>query len=154
MALTLAGRRVEGPLEMLVQYADRQRRTLDRYDFGQPGEPDRLTIDDVRGTRVIASRISEAEAHELVAIAANRSDLWSAVPVGATLRDADPVEAGGLYDAMESLFESLRLPGVYLAKVSKGRHPKRPHPNPIRRKMTVVGERLVHELNGRPCLPL
>jgi DNA polymerase V len=31
---------------------------------------------------------------------------------------------------------------------------KRADPKAIRRKMTVVGERLVHELNGRPCLPL
>jgi DNA polymerase V len=31
---------------------------------------------------------------------------------------------------------------------------KRADPKAIRRKMTVVGERLVPELNGRPCLPL
>ncbi|MDQ3829875.1 MAG: hypothetical protein M3361_11345 [Candidatus Tectomicrobia bacterium] len=31
---------------------------------------------------------------------------------------------------------------------------KQADPKAIRRKMTVVGERLVHELNGRPCLPL
>jgi DNA polymerase V len=31
---------------------------------------------------------------------------------------------------------------------------KRADPKAIRRKMTLVGERLVHELNGRPCLPL
>jgi DNA polymerase V len=31
---------------------------------------------------------------------------------------------------------------------------KRADPKAIRRKMTVVGERLVYELNGRPCLPL
>ena len=31
---------------------------------------------------------------------------------------------------------------------------KRADPKAIRRKMTVVGERLVHELNGQPCLPL
>jgi DNA polymerase V len=31
---------------------------------------------------------------------------------------------------------------------------KRADPKAIRRHMTVVGERLVYELNGRPCLPL
>jgi DNA polymerase V len=31
---------------------------------------------------------------------------------------------------------------------------KRADPKAIRRKMSVVGERLVHELNGRSCLPL
>jgi hypothetical protein len=31
---------------------------------------------------------------------------------------------------------------------------KRADQKAIRRKMTVVGERLVYELNGRPCLPL
>jgi DNA polymerase V len=31
---------------------------------------------------------------------------------------------------------------------------KRADPKAIRRKMTVVGERIVYELNGRPCLPL
>jgi DNA polymerase V len=31
---------------------------------------------------------------------------------------------------------------------------KQADPKAIRRKMTVVGERLVYELNGRPCLPL
>jgi DNA polymerase V len=31
---------------------------------------------------------------------------------------------------------------------------KRADPKAMRRKMTVVGERLVYELNGRPCLPL
>jgi DNA polymerase V len=33
-------------------------------------------------------------------------------------------------------------------------HLKRADPKAIRHKMTVVGERLVYELNGRPCLPL
>ena len=31
---------------------------------------------------------------------------------------------------------------------------KRADPKAIRRQMTVVGERLVYELNGRACLPL
>jgi DNA polymerase V len=38
--------------------------------------------------------------------------------------------------------------------IATGLDLKRADPKAIRRKMTVTGERLVYELNGRPCLPL
>jgi hypothetical protein len=90
-----------------------------------------LTLDDVRRTRIIASRISEAEAAEIVRLATQFGRLWAAVPAEADLRDADPAEHGGLYDAMESLYASLQFRGVQHAKVSKVLHRKRRRAFPV-----------------------
>jgi len=124
-ALTIAGRTVHDPLKVIGKYARKHSRTLKEYDFEPSGDPYTLTLDDVRSTRIIASRISEVEAAEIVRLATQAGRLWAAVPAEAELRDADPAKHGGLYDAMESLYASLQFRGVQHAKVSKVLHRKR-----------------------------
>jgi DNA polymerase V len=84
------------------------------------------------------------------------------------LAKAQP-EAGGVYDMSETdvdhALASIEVGEVWgvgprWAKWLVGQgidtalDLKQADPKAIRRKMTVVGERLVHELNGRSCLPL
>jgi DNA polymerase V len=81
----------------------------------------------------------------------------------------DRPESGGVFDLTEVDVDDA-LAGIEVGEVwGVGRrwakwledqgiatalHLKRADPKAIRRRMTVVGERLVHELNGRSCLPL
>jgi DNA polymerase V len=83
------------------------------------------------------------------------------------LAKADP-ESGGVYNLSEAGVDSA-LAGIEVREVwgvgprwaawleaqglTTALDLKRADPKAIRRKMTVVGERLAHELNGRPCLP-
>jgi DNA polymerase V len=78
-------------------------------------------------------------------------------------------EAGGVYELSEVETDSA-LAGIEVREVwgvgprwatwleeqgiATALDLKRADPKAIRRKLTVVGERLVYELNGRPCLPL
>jgi DNA polymerase V len=84
------------------------------------------------------------------------------------LAKAQP-EAGGVYELSEVEADSA-LAGIKVREVwgvgprwakwleeqgiATALDLKRADPKAIRRKMTVVGERLVYELNGWPCLPL
>jgi DNA polymerase V len=84
------------------------------------------------------------------------------------LAKAQP-ETGGVYELSEAETDSA-LAGIEVREVwgvgprwakwledqgiATALDLKRADPKAIRRKMTVVGERLVHELNGQPCLPL
>jgi DNA polymerase V len=84
------------------------------------------------------------------------------------LAKAQP-ETGGVYELSEAEADSA-LAGIDVGEVwgvgprwatwleaqglATALDLKRADPKAIRRKMTVVGERLVYELNGRPCLPL
>jgi len=84
------------------------------------------------------------------------------------LAKAQP-ETGGVYELSEAETDSA-LAGIEIREVwgvgprwakwleeqgiATALDLKRADPKAIRRKMTVVGERLVYELNGRPCLPL
>ena len=81
----------------------------------------------------------------------------------------DQPESGGMFDLTEVDVDDA-LAGIEVGEVwGVGRrwakwledqgittalHLKRADPKAIRRRMTVVGERLVRELNGDPCLPL
>jgi DNA polymerase V len=78
-------------------------------------------------------------------------------------------DAGGVYDLTATDVDQV-LAGVPVGEIwgigrqwgtwltGQGIHTalelKHADPKAIRRNMTVVGERLVYELNGRPCLPL
>src|SRR5262245_20771254 len=70
---------------------------------------------------------TEADVDHAVASSEGR-DVW-----GVGLRWAKWLEAQGIATALDLKYTD---------------------PKAIRRKMTVVGERLVHELNGGSCLPL
>jgi DNA polymerase V len=79
------------------------------------------------------------------------------------------VDAGGVYDLTATDVDQV-LAGVPIGEIwgigrqwgtwltGQGIHTalelKRADPKAIQQKMTVVGERIVYELNGRPCLPL
>ena len=85
------------------------------------------------------------------------------------LAKAQP-ETGGVLDLADSRTSMKRWPDIEVREVwgvgprwakwleaqgiATALDLKRADPKAIRRKMTVVGERLVYELNGRPCLPL
>ena len=130
-AIRVAGHIVENPLEVLASYADRYGETTVRdYDGGGIGDPAGITLDDIKRTRVIGSRISQVEAEWFVD--RGRTAPWDGVPGDARLADADPDERDGLYDAGVALFDHFRgRPGVATAKISKILHMKRPGLIPI-----------------------
>ena len=130
--LRVAGRVVTDAVGELTEYGVRHHRTVARYDLGGVGDPDVLTLDEVVRTRIIASRISAAQAEWFVARAETAP--WSAVPVDADLADADPMADGGLYAAgigLDDHFRAAAPRGVGVAKIHKVLHLKRPALVPI-----------------------
>lgn len=128
----VAGRSIVDPTAELVAYGQRHHSTIDRYDLSGAGEPDSLTLVEVARTRVIASRISHAEAAWFVEHA--RSAPWRDVPLDADLASADPADTDGLYDAASRLYEHFRATapsGISTAKLHKVLHLKRPALFPI-----------------------
>lgn len=129
--ITVAGRTVEDALSELEGYAKKHGRTLERYDLAEHSQGE-LTEGMVTATRVIASRISNAQRTSLVQIV-NDVD-WTHVPVGSLLKSADPIIEGGLFDAAIAVFDSVkeRAPkGVRTGKISKVLHLMRPGLFPI-----------------------
>jgi hypothetical protein len=129
--MTVAGRKIEAPLEVTRDYADKYWRTLKEYDLEESDcGPDEVSEREVQRTRVIASRISRWQAAEMRRIL-GRGRL-AAIPTAAMLQDADPSENGGLYDEMQRLYSDLEtVEGVASAKISKLLHLKRPRLFPI-----------------------
>lgn len=129
--LTVAGRTIKDPMGVFEHYAQRYGRTLAKYDFSVQDDSHSIALPDVTVTRVIASRISATQAHQIVARAAESRHLLQAIPVDARLQDADPAQTDELYDAMTALHKSLQGPGIRDSKVSKVLHLKRPSLYPI-----------------------
>ncbi|NCD17157.1 MAG: hypothetical protein EOL91_07560 [Actinobacteria bacterium] len=129
--LTVAGHTVEDPVSVFERYAKQYGRTLAEYDFAPQPDPDEIARQDAITTRIIASRISNAQAQQIVERARANRELLQAIPVEARLHDADPAETDGLYDAMSALHAALQGPGVRDSKVSKLLHLKRPSLYPI-----------------------
>ena len=128
--LKVAGQVIDDPFAELEKYATWNDRTITRYDLPGPGDPGRLALAEVERTKVIHSRIGGTEADWFVATAGTAP--WAAVPGDAMLADADPAEAGGLYDAATELYDWFRgRRGVSTAKISKVLHIKRPALVPI-----------------------
>jgi len=129
-ALRVAGTIVDSPIEVLTGYVTKHGRTVREYDGGGVGDPSAIALEDIKRTRVIASRISQVEAEWFVD--RGRTAPWVGVPGGARLASADPDERDGLYDAGVALFDHFRgRPGVATAKISKILHLKRPGLIPI-----------------------
>jgi hypothetical protein len=107
--------------------------TLHGYDFGLPGDPNRLTADEAYRSRRINSRITRAESEQLAQRALDAA--WHEVPEGADLADADPAVASGLFTKMARLYWHFTWPeqihGIRVAKVHKVLHPKRPALYPL-----------------------
>lgn len=130
--IVVAGHRVRSPLDVVVDYAARFGGTLARYDFGDRGVPDVLTVEEIWSTRIIRSRVTYAERNELVRVAAECAPLWAAIPFDANMRKADPSVTGGLYANMLELYTRFtQVRGISTAKASKILHFKRPHLYPI-----------------------
>lgn len=116
------------------------------YDYPGPGQPFLITVDEIRRTRKVSSRISGVEGDWFIALA--RTAPWTSVDVD--LRDADPAESGGLYDSMLHLYDHFARAaprGVNTAKISKVLHLKRPKQFPIldSRLVRIYGEAATHE---------
>lgn len=130
--LRVAGRVIADAVGELAAYGVRHYGTVARYDLGGNTNSHSLTSDDVARTRVIASRISAAQAAWFVTRAETAP--WGTVPVDADLADADPAETDGLYTAAIELYEHFRAAaprGVSVAKIHKVLHLKRPGLIPI-----------------------
>ncbi|MDX6254089.1 MAG: hypothetical protein QOJ11_423 [Frankiales bacterium] len=132
--LRVADHEVADPLDRLMRYATDNATAVTRFDLVGPGDPLSLTIEEVRRTRKVNSRITMAETGWFVEL--GRSAPWAAVPADASLPDADPGTVGALYDAALALYEHFsrhesKPKGVAVAKVSKVLHVKRPALIPI-----------------------
>jgi hypothetical protein len=130
--LRIADGWVDDPLTVLTEYARDLQKTLRVYDYAGSGDPAVLTMEEIARTRVIASRISHAEARWLL----RRSEgaPWSAVAADADLRDADPDDDGSAYRPALDLWKHLysdRPSGFSTAKLHKVLHLKRPALYPI-----------------------
>jgi len=139
MGMIVAGREVDSPVEVLLAYAQRLGKTVRRYDAPGPGLPDVLTGEEVTRTRVIASRISNAERAWFLNRA--RTAPWVDVDPQLRLADLDPEDDSQQYEAAVRLYDHFREPrraGVAVAKLSKVLHLKRPHLVPILDSQLVV----------------
>ncbi len=130
--LRIADSWVDDPLSTLAAYAHRYGKTLRVYDYAGAGDPAVLTMEEIARTRVIASRISHAEARWLL----RRSEdaPWPAISADADLRDAGPGGDGSAYWPALDLWKHLysdRPSGFSTAKLHKVLHLKRPALYPI-----------------------
>ncbi|GBF17521.1 hypothetical protein Br6_04927 [Rhodococcus sp. Br-6] len=106
------------------------KRTLRKYDLPGPGDAGILTAEEIRRTRAVSSRISEAELEWFL----DRASTAPWLPAHTDLADADPDAAAGVYDAMTDLFDHFLTAaprGVLRAKISKVLHVKQPALYPI-----------------------
>lgn len=134
MNLTVAGQPIDDPMPIWREYASRHPRTILEYDMGDPGDPNQVTWDEIRRTRIIGSRISNRQSEALIERAREPSCPWLAVPQNASLADADPALPDGLFDQAAKLywhFTVSPIPGVRTAKAHKTLHIKRSALYPI-----------------------
>ncbi|WP_235683317.1 DUF6308 family protein [Mycolicibacterium fluoranthenivorans] len=128
-AITVADRSIaiDAALERLERYPSR---TPTVYDYPGPGHPSEISLDEIRRTRAVSSRISTREGEWFILRATTAP--WTCTE--ARLQEADPGESDGIYDAMEGLYQHFAASaprGVNIAKVSKVLHLKRPTQFPI-----------------------
>lgn len=126
--IQVAGRPIDSPADILRDYANRHGRTVREFDLaGLDCGANEVCIQEIKRTRIIASRVSNEQATAMLSDAE-----WSHVPQSARLEEANPDVRGGVYDHMLSLYEPLlEIRGVGHAKASKLLHLKRPALFPI-----------------------
>jgi hypothetical protein len=130
--IVIAGRKltVDEAAKRICLYQRQTKNTVDKYDLPGPGDPSKLTLEEVVRTRIVKSRISNLEAAWFVETA--KKVRWP--PPQADLRDADPAVRGGLYDDMNACYQYFwekRQPGVGIGKISKVLYVKQPAAYPI-----------------------
>ena len=131
ISVAIAGRMSSDAANAIATYVRDRGRTITQFDF-RAGSFDRITIDLVRTTRLVNSRISNDEAEWFVE--AGDSIDWSTIPIDAVLREADPTTIGGLYDLANqtySLLSDNAPPRVSMGKISKVLYLMRPGLFPI-----------------------
>jgi DNA polymerase V len=131
--LNLAGFERRG----LAAYAQQIRATVRRHT----GIPVSIGIGPTKTLAKVANHVAKTASD-----AGGVSDLAAAGDVDRVLASVEVGEVWGVGRRWASWLES--------QGITTALDLKRADPKAIRRKMTVVGERLVYELNGRPCLPL
>jgi len=131
ISVAIAGRASSDAANAIATYIRDRGRTITQFDF-RAGSFERITIELIRTTRLVNSRISNDEAEWFVE-AGSRID-WSTVPIDSVLRDADPTVAEGLYDLANQTYSLLsdNAPSrVSMGKISKVLYLMRPGLFPI-----------------------
>ena len=128
-AIAIAGQVVRNPAQAIVEYLERHGGTVTHYDF-QAATFDQINLDLVRATRSpwMGSRISAQQAAWF--IGRGTTAPWTAIPLDAQLKEADPLAVDGLYDRAAVLWEHFwdaRPANVSTAKISKVLYLMRPH---------------------------
>ncbi|MCD9154274.1 DUF6308 family protein [Aeromicrobium duanguangcaii] len=130
--VTVAGRSVQNPAEIIVNYLLRHGGTIAHYDVLAGTLADTITPPAVKATRKISSRISEEQSAWFTRRGASAP--WRLVPIDADLRNADPIVEDGLYDAALCLWRHFADDApkyVGTAKISKVLFLMRPRMYPI-----------------------
>lgn len=116
--------------QALARFAKYPRKTPDRFDYPPRGEFGTISLEEIKRSRYVSSRISYAQGDWFVAQAADAP--W--IPTDADLADADPEVRGGLFDGMSDLyryFHGNAPKGIAFAKVHKVLHVKYPAVFPL-----------------------
>ncbi|MFD6717479.1 DUF6308 family protein [Micromonospora chalcea] len=126
--IEVAGRPVNDPLGVFVDYCKQHARTIRAYDWAAGTHPV-LTPELIKVTRApyMGSRISREQERHLLRL--SETAPWDDVPPDANLHDADPMLDGGHYDRALRLYQHFfqdRPRGLGHAKVSKSLHLVRP----------------------------
>ena len=132
-AIAIAGQVVGNPAQAIVEYLERHGGTVTHYDF-RAATFDQINPDLVRATRSpwMGSRISAQQAAWF--IGRGTTAPWTAIPLDAQLKEADPLAVDGLYDRAAVLWEHFwdaRPANVSTAKISKELYLMRPGLFPI-----------------------
>jgi Family of unknown function (DUF6308) len=132
-AIAVAGHVVRNPAHAIMEYLQQLGGTVTHYDF-LAGTFDQIDAGLIRATRSpwMGSRISAKEAAWFIDRAATAP--WTAVPLDAELKEADPLAVDGLYDRAAVLWEHFwdaRPANVSTAKISKVLYLMRPGLFPI-----------------------
>lgn len=131
--IAVAGHVVRNPADAIVRYLELYGGTVTHYDF-RAATFGQISAELVRATRSpwMGSRISAAEGAWIIDRGATAP--WSAIPLDAQLRDADPLAVDGLYDRAAVLWDHFwdaRPANVSTAKISKVLYLMRPGLFPI-----------------------
>jgi Family of unknown function (DUF6308) len=131
--IAVAGHVVRNPAHAIVRYLEQYGGTVTHYEF-RAATFDQINAELVRATRSpwMGSRISAVEGAWIVDRGTTAP--WSAIPLDAQLRDADPLAVDGLYDRATVLWEHFwdaRPANVSTAKISKVLYLMRPGLFPI-----------------------
>ncbi|WP_263310057.1 hypothetical protein [Brachybacterium atlanticum] len=129
VTLTVAGTEFAVP-QALARFAKYPRKTPDRFDYPPRGDFGTISLEEIKRTRYVSSRISYAQGDCFVTTAADAP--W--IPADSDLANADPEVRGGLFDGMSDLyryFSGNSPKGIAFAKIHKVLHVKYPGAFPL-----------------------